>query len=200
MNLQRQITDLVNEARNQEYATRRGAAGAEQRPSGGVGVDGNAGGEAGQEARVDKLQTEMLFLKKTLNELQTYQAVSGSVSMTAPQGKVASLDQEMAMPRVVRDMYRFWGITRSYFDEQARDFLKLLTSATESETFGYNQFELHSQKFTIPQASGAPATQRHLALEAEPDGAQEQAPAQLGSRISKTVALSAVKRSKTAEG
>lgn len=111
----------------------------------------------GQEARVDKLQTEMLFLKKTLNELQTYQAVSGSVSMTAPQGKVASLDQEMAMPRVARDMYRFWGITRSYFDEQARDFLKLLTSATESETFGYNQFELHSQKFTIPQASGAPA-------------------------------------------
>ena len=142
----------------------------------------------------------MLFLKKTLNELQTYQAVSGSVSMTAPQGKVASLDQEMAMPRVVRDMYRFWGITRSYFDEQARDFLKLLTSATESETFGYNQFELHSQKFTIPQASGAPATQRHLALEAEPDGAQEQAPTQLGNRISKTVALSAVKRSKTAEG
>ena len=148
---------MVNEARNQEYATRRGATGVEQRPSGGIGVDGNAGGEVGQEARVDKLQTEMLFLKKTLNELQTYQAVSGSVSMTAPQGKVASLDQEMAMPRVARDMYRFWGITRSYFDEQARDFLKLLTSATESETFGYNQFELHSQKFTIPQASGAPA-------------------------------------------
>lgn len=157
MNLQRQITDLVNEARNQEYAVRRGAAAAEQHPGSGVGVDGNVGREAGQEARVDKLQTEMLFLKKTLNELQTYQAVSGSVSMTAPQGRIASLDQEMAMPRVIHDMYRFWGITRSYFDEQARDFLKLLNSATESETFGYNQFELHSQKFAIPQASGAPA-------------------------------------------
>lgn len=115
-----------------------------------MGADGNGAGEAGQEARVDKLQTEMLFLKKTLNELQTYQTVSGSVSMTAPQSKITSLDQEMAMPRVVHDMYRFWGITRSYFDEQARDFLKLLSSATESETFGYNQFELHSQKFTIP--------------------------------------------------
>ena len=61
------------------------------------------------------------------------------------------------MPKVTRDMYQFWGLTRSYFDAQARDFLRLLESATESETFGYNQFELHSQKFTLPQVSGAPA-------------------------------------------
>ena len=58
------------------------------------------------------------------------------------------------MPKVIRDVYQFWGITRNYFDEQARDFLKLLNSASESDTFGYNQFDLHSQRFTIPQVPG----------------------------------------------
>ena len=89
------------------------------------------------EAKVEQLQTESIYLKKTINELQTYQSIQ-QPSLALPQRAINSIDQDMAMPKIIRDMYQFWGITRRYFDEQARDFIKLLESASESDTFGYN--------------------------------------------------------------
>ena len=86
-------------------------------------------------------------MKKTILELQTYQQ-AGFGGVRTPS---ASLEYDQFMPKVIRDVYQFWGITRAFFDAQARDLLKLLESPSESDTFGYNQFELHSQKFTLPQ-------------------------------------------------
>ena len=63
---------------------KNGSTETEQRLGSGIGAEGNVSGDASQEKRIEKLQTEMLFLKKTLNELQTYKTVSESTSLTVP--------------------------------------------------------------------------------------------------------------------
>ena len=57
------------------------------------------------------------------------------------------------MPKTIQEIYSFWAITRQYFDDQARDFLRIMRSPSESDTYGYNQFELQqvaNQPYVIP--------------------------------------------------
>ena len=55
------------------------------------------------------------------------------------------------LPKAVKELFGFWAVTRQYFDDQARDFLRLMKSPSESGFYGYNQFELHSKQYVIPR-------------------------------------------------
>ena len=50
-----------------------------------------ASGMAELEAKVEQLQTESIYLKKTINELQTYQSIQ-QPSLALPQRAINSID------------------------------------------------------------------------------------------------------------
>ena len=84
---------------------------------------------------------------KSINEIKALQTLGGA-SLTnfikgGPSDVVLNGSRDTAatnndMPKTVKEVYGFWAITRQYFDDQARDFLRLLKSPSESSTYGYN--------------------------------------------------------------
>lgn len=96
--------------------------------------------------KVNRFDEEVTSLYKNINEIKALQTLGGA-SLTnfikGPSDVVFNGSRDKAatsndMPKTVREVYGFWAITRQYFDDQARDFLRLLKSPSESSTYGYN--------------------------------------------------------------
>ena len=52
----------------------------------------------------------------------------------------------------MKDIFGFWATSRQYFDDQARDFLRVLRTQSESSTYGYSHLELQtaSKPYVVP--------------------------------------------------